>query len=133
MNEETWIPTHLLRAGQQMLQLLITFNSLQLVLDNLLDFRLDAVIVFLYFFFHVVLSFRIHTVCDDRDRFVFLCLFRYSRTINDNLRMKNLLIDTLIKVIRYRTCTLSNKSAQLQIELLKIVIYYYVFINYIFY
>ena len=30
-------------------------------------------------------------------------------------------------------CTLSNKSAQLQIELLKIVIYYYVFINYIFY
>jgi len=41
-------------------------------------------------------------------------------------------LDGIIQKSIYN-CTLSNKSAPLQIELLKIVIYYYVFINYIFY
>ena len=41
-------------------------------------------------------------------------------------------LDGIIQKSIYN-CTLTNKSAQLQIELLKIVIYYYVFINYIFY
>ena len=85
-----------------MLQVLIVSDTLQLVLDNLLDILFYLVVVVLYGLLHTVVAIGILEVIDDGDRLIVAFLPLDFLGIHNNLGMKYLLFDTLIEVIGNR-------------------------------
>ena len=83
-------------------KLRVILNPFQLIFHNLLHLRLDAVVVLLYFLPHTVVTIGIGEVGDDGNRLIPFRLGRYFSIVYDNLGMKNLLLDALVKVIRHR-------------------------------
>lgn len=86
----------------QVLQILVTSDALQFILDNLLDIFLDLVVVVLNSLLHAVVAIGILEIVNDRDRLVMAFLPLYLVGVNDNLGMEDLLLDTLVEVVGYR-------------------------------
>ena len=83
----------------QMLQVLVTSDALQLVLDYLLDIFLDLVVVVLNGLLHAVVAIGILKIIDYRDGLIVAFLSLYLFRINHNLSMENLLLYALGEVI----------------------------------
>ena len=87
---------------QEVLQFRIRLDALQLIGDNLPHFRLNAVIVLLYHFFHAVVAVGIGEVRDNGDRLVSLFLAPHLLRVHHYLAMKDFLPDALVEVVRHR-------------------------------
>ena len=85
-----------------MLQVLIISDTLQLVLDNLLDILFYLVVVVLYGLLHTVVAIGILEVVDDGDRLIVALLSFDFLGIHNNLGMEYLLFDTLVEVVGNR-------------------------------
>ena len=57
-----------------MLQVFITCDALQFILDNLFDILLDLVVVVLYGLLHAVVAIRIQEIVDDGEFLITTCL-----------------------------------------------------------
>lgn len=86
-----------------MFQVFIVGNTFQFVGDNLLDFLLDASVIRLHRFLHAVVTVLVREVGNDGDFLVGFLLALHLLGIHDNLAMENLLLDTLVEVVGYRT------------------------------
>ena len=86
----------------QMLQVFITSDALQLILDYLLDILLDLIVVVLYGLLHAVIAIRIQEVVDDGEFLITAFLSFHLFDVHDNLCMEYLLFDTLIEVVGNR-------------------------------
>ena len=75
----------------QMLQVLVTSDALQLVLDYLLNIFLDLVVVVLNGLLHAVVAIGILEVVDDRDWLIMAFLSLHLVGIHDNLGMEDIL------------------------------------------
>lgn len=82
-----------------MLQVFITCDALQFILDNLFDILLDLVVVVLYGLLHAVVAIRILEVVDDGEFLITTFLPFYLFGINYYLGMEYFLLDTLVEVI----------------------------------
>ena len=85
-----------------MLQILVSSDALQFVLDNLLDILLYLIVVVLNSLLHAVIAIGILEVVDDRDWLIMAFLPLYFVGVNDNLGMEDLLLDTLVEVVGNR-------------------------------
>ena len=85
-----------------MLQVLVSSDAFQLVLDNLLDVLLDLVVVVLNSLLHAVVAIGILEVVDDGDRLIMAFLSLYLVGVNDNLGMEDLLLYALGEVVGNR-------------------------------
>ena len=88
---------------QQMLQVVIACDALQFILHNLLHLFLDAPVVRLHRFLHAVVAVLVREVCNDGNFLVGTFFPFHLFGIHHNLAMKNLLLDTLVEVVGYRT------------------------------
>lgn len=86
-----------------MLQILVSSDALQFVLDNLLDVLLDLVVVVLYGLFHAVVAIGILEVVDDGEFLITTFLPLYFVGVNDNLGMEDLLLYALGEVVGNRS------------------------------
>ena len=86
-----------------MLQVFVTCDALQLVLDNQLDILLDLVVIVLNSLLHAVVAIRIQEIVDDGDRLIMAFLSLYLVGVNDNLGMENLLLYALGEVVGNRS------------------------------
>ena len=87
----------------QMLQVLVTSDALQLILDYLLNIFLDLVVVVLNGLLHAVVAIGILEVVDDGDRLIMAFLSLYLVGVNDNLGMEDLLLYALGEVVGNRS------------------------------
>ena len=85
-----------------MLQVLVSSDAFQLVLDNLLDVILNLVVVVLNNLLHAVVAIGILEVVDDGDRLIMAFLSLYLVGVNDNLGMEDLLLYALGEVVGNR-------------------------------
>lgn len=86
----------------QVLQILVTSDALQFILDNLLDIFLDLVVVVLNSLLHAVVAIGILEIVNDRDRLVMAFLPLYLVGVNDNLGMEDLLLYAFGEVVGNR-------------------------------
>ena len=86
----------------QVLQILVTSDALQFILDNLLDIFLDLVVVVLNSLLHAVVAIGILEIVNDRDRLIMAFLSLYFVGVNDNLGMEDLLLYALGEVVGNR-------------------------------
>ena len=75
----------------QVLQILVSSDALQLVLDNLLDILLYPIVVVLNGLLHAVVAIGILAVVDDRDWLIMAFLSLHLVGIHDNLGMEDIL------------------------------------------
>ena len=85
-----------------MLQILVSSDALQFVLDNLLDILLYLIVVVLNSLLHAVIAIGILEVVDDRDWLIMAFLSLYFVGVNDNLVMEDLLLYALGEVVGNR-------------------------------
>ena len=85
-----------------MLQILVSSDALQFVLDNLLDILLYLIVVVLNSLLHAVIAIGILEVVDDRDWLIMAFLPLYFVGVNDNLGMEDLLLYALGEVVGNR-------------------------------
>ena len=88
---------------QQIFQVIIARDALQFLLHNLLHLFLDAPVVRLHRFLHAVVAVLVREVCNDGNFLVGTFFPFHLFGIHHNLAMKNLLLDTLVEVVGYRT------------------------------
>ena len=86
-----------------MLQVFVTCDALQFVLDNQLDILLDLVVIVQNSLLHAVVAIGILEVVDDRDRLIMAFLSLYFVGVNDNLGMEDLLLYALGEVVGNRS------------------------------
>ena len=86
-----------------MLQVFVTCDALQFVLDNQLDILLDLVVIVQNSLLHAVVAIRILEVVDDGDRLIMAFLSLYLVGVNDNLGMEDLLLYALGEVVGNRS------------------------------
>ena len=86
-----------------MLQVFVTCDALQFVLDNQLDILLDLVVIVQNSLLHAVVAIRILEVVDDGDRLIMAFLSLYLIGVNDNLGMEDLLLYALGEVVGNRS------------------------------
>ena len=86
-----------------MLQVFVTCDALQFVLDNQLDILLDLVVIVQNSLLHAVVAIGILEVVDDRDRLIMAFLSLYLVGVNDNLGMEDLLLYALGEVVGNRS------------------------------
>ena len=96
---------------QQMLQVVIACDALQFILHNLLHLFLDAPVVRLHRFLHVVVAILVREVGNDGYLLVGFFLAFHLLCIHDNLAVKNLLFNALVEVIGHRTDKHSLRQA----------------------
>ena len=89
-----------------MLQVFVTCDALQFVLDNQLDILLDLVVIVQNSLLHAVVAIGILEVVDDGDRLIMAFLSLYLIGVNDNLGMEDLLLYALGEVVGNRSNTL---------------------------
>ena len=87
----------------QVLQILVSSDALQFILDNLFDVLLYLIVVVLNGLFHAVVAIGILEVVDDRDRLKMAFLSLYFVGVNDNLGMEDLLLYALGEVVGNRS------------------------------
>ena len=105
----------------QVLQILVSSDALQFVLDNLLDILLYLIVVVLNSLLHAVVAIRILEVVNDRDRLIMAFLSLYFVGVNDNLGMEDLLLYAFGEVVGYRADKHSlGESANLCLSLKKV-------------
>lgn len=85
-----------------MLQVLVSSDAFQLILDYLLDLFLDLVVVVLNGLLHAIVAIGILEVVDDGDRLIMAFLSLYLVGVNDNLGMEDLLLYALGEVVGNR-------------------------------
>lgn len=88
---------------QQMLQVVIACDALQFILHNLLHLFLDAPVVRLHRFLHVVVAVLVREIGNDRNFLVGTFLPFDLFGIHHNLAVENLLLDALVEVVGHRT------------------------------
>ena len=86
-----------------MLQVFVTCDVLQFVLDNQLDILLDLVVIVQNSLLHAVVAIGILEVVDDGDRLIMAFLSLYLVGVNDNLGMEDLLLYALGEVVGNRS------------------------------
>ena len=86
-----------------MLQVFVTCDALQFVLDNQLDILLDLVVIVQNSLLHAVVAIGILEVVDDGDRLIMAFLSLYFVGVNDNLGMEDLLLYALGEVVGNRS------------------------------
>ena len=86
-----------------MLQVFVTCDALQFVLDNQLDILLDLVVIVQKSLLHAVVAIGILEVVDDGDRLIMAFLSLYLIGVNDNLGMEDLLLYALGEVVGNRS------------------------------
>ena len=86
-----------------MLQVFVTCDALQFVLDNQLDILLDLVVIVQNSLLHAVVAIRIQEIVDDGDRLIMAFLSLYLVGVNDNLGMEDLLLYALGEVVGNRS------------------------------
>ena len=86
-----------------MLQVFVTCDALQFVLDNQLDILLDLVVIVQNSLLHAVVAIGILEVVDDGDRLIMAFLSFYLVGVNDNLGMEDLLLYALGEVVGNRS------------------------------
>ena len=86
-----------------MLQVFVTCDALQFVLDNQLDILLDLVVIVQNSLLHAVVAIRILEVVDDGNRLIMAFLSLYLIGVNDNLGMEDLLLYALGEVVGNRS------------------------------
>ncbi len=86
-----------------MLQVFVTCDALQFVLDNQLDILLDLVVIVQNSLLHAVVAIGILEVVDDGDRLIMAFLSLYLIGVNDNLGMEDLLLYALGEVVGNRS------------------------------
>ena len=86
-----------------MLQVFVTCDALQFVLDNQLDILLDLVVIVQNGLLHAVVAIGILEVVDDGDRLIMAFLPLYFVGVNDNLGMEDLLLYALGEVVGNRS------------------------------
>ena len=86
-----------------MLQVFVTCDALQFVLDNQLDILLDLVVIVQNSLLHAVVAIRILEVVDDGNRLIMAFLSLYFVGVNDNLGMEDLLLYALGEVVGNRS------------------------------
>ena len=86
-----------------MLQVFVTCDALQFVLDNQLDILLDLVVIVQNSLLHAVVAIRILEVVDDGNRLIMAFLSLYLVGVNDNLGMEDLLLYALGEVVGNRS------------------------------
>ena len=91
-----------------MLQVFVTCDALQFVLDNQLDILLDLVVIVQNSLLHAVVAIGILEVVDDGDRLIMAFLSLYLIGVNDNLGMEDLLLYALGEVVGNRSNILSS-------------------------
>ena len=82
-----------------MLQILVSSDAFQLVLDNLLDVLLYLIVVVLNSLLHAVIAIGILEIVNDRDRLITTFLPFHFVGVNYNLGMEDLLLYALGEVI----------------------------------
>ena len=87
----------------QVLQILVSGDALQFILDNLLDILLYPIVVVLNSLLHAVVAIGILEVVDDGDRLIMAFLSLYFVGVNDNLGMEDLLLYALGEVVGNRS------------------------------
>lgn len=83
----------------QVLQILVSSDVLQFILDNLFDVLLYLIVVVLNGLFHAVVAIGILEVVDDGDRLIMAFLSLYFVGVNDNLGMEDLLLYAFGEVV----------------------------------
>ena len=86
-----------------MLQVFVTCDALQFILDNLFDILLYLIVVVLNSLLHAVVAIGILEVVDDGDRLIMAFLSLYLVGVNDNLGMEDLLLYALGEVVGNRS------------------------------
>ena len=86
-----------------MLQVFVTCDALQFVLDNQLDILLDLVVIVQNSLLHAVVAIGILEVVDDGARLIMAFLSLYLIGVNDNLGMEDLLLYALGEVVGNRS------------------------------
>ena len=86
-----------------MLQVFVTCDALQFVLDNQLDILLDLVVIVQNSLLHAVVAIGILEVVDDGDWLIMAFLSLYLIGVNDNLGMEDLLLYALGEVVGNRS------------------------------
>ena len=86
-----------------MLQVFVTCDALQFVLDNQLDILLDLVVIVQNSLLHAVVAIGILEVVDDGDWLIMDFLSLYLVGVNDNLGMEDLLLYALGEVVGNRS------------------------------
>ena len=86
----------------QVLQILVSSDALQFVLDNLLDILLYLIVVVLNSLLHAVVAIRIQEIVDDREFLIMAFLSLCFVGVNDNLGMEDFLLYALGEVIGNR-------------------------------
>ena len=87
----------------QVLQILVSSDALQFILDNLLDILLYPIVVVLNGLLHAVVAIGILEIVDDWDRLIMAFLSLYFVGVNDNLGMEDLLLYALGEVVGNRS------------------------------
>ena len=85
-----------------MLQVFVTCDALQFILDNLFDILLDLVVIVQNSLLHAVVAIGILEVVDDGDRLIMAFLSLHLVGVNDNLGMEDLLLYALGEVVGNR-------------------------------
>ena len=85
-----------------MLQVFVTCDALQFILDNLFDILLDLVVIVQNSLLHAVVAIGILEVVDDGDRLIMAFLSLHLVGVNDNLGMEDLLLYALGEVVGKR-------------------------------
>ena len=87
----------------QVLQILVSGDALQFILDNLLDILLYPIVVVLNSLLHAVVAIGILEIVNDRDRLIMAFLSLYFVGVNDNLGMEDFLLYALGEVVGNRS------------------------------
>ena len=74
-----------------MLQVFVTCDALQFILDNLFNILLYLIVVVLNSLLHAVVAIGILEIVNDRDRLIMVFLTLHLGGIHDNLGMEDLL------------------------------------------
>ena len=85
-----------------MLQILVSSDAIQFILDNLFDVLLYLIVVVLNSLLHAVVAIGILEIVNDRDRLIMAFLSLYFVGVNDNLGMEDLLLYALGEVVGNR-------------------------------
>ena len=86
----------------QVLQVLVSSDALQFILDNLFDVLLYLIVVVLNSLLHAVVAIGILEVVNDRDRLIMAFLPLYFVGVNNNLGMEDFLLYALGEVVGNR-------------------------------
>ena len=87
----------------QVLQVLVSSDALQFILDNLFDVLLYLIVVVLNSLLHAVVAIGILEVVNDRDRLIMAFLPLYFVGVNNNLGMEDFLLYALGEVVGNRS------------------------------